>query len=211
MTICVYYKDVLVADGLVTAATNRISSSYQKIGMIYQDKLTGTRSVDPTLLDFPEEFAMYAISGMVSRVNKFLRWFVNTDHPTIDHEDYTEEDSLPIDLEEEYELHVMVIFKDYDIIRMYNSSYLNHCFIDQSKTGLHAIGCGSLSALAINAYDKEALAVDIVKAVITIDIACGGTILKMSFSDECLYDEKSLKLAFKQFIKDSKKPWWKLC
>lgn len=203
MTVCVYHQNVLAADTLATAGTSIVSKSHIKIGMIYQDALTGQRSLNLESLSFPEEFAMYAVAGAAAIVNKFLRWFINTDHPIIDHEDFTGEDVDYIEPEAPFE--AMVIFKDSEVVRLYDSDYLNNTFVDTSSEEITSIGCGSLSALAINAYDPKASSIDIIKAVIQIDIACGGSIATLQFTSESLYDEVNLIKAEK---KQSREKWY---
>lgn len=182
MTICVYYKDVLSSDTLISAGTNIVSISAIKIGMIYEDVESGLRSLNPASLKYPKEFAMYSSAGACSVNNRFLRWFINAEHPLVDHESVTEEDRE--EYQEELEFQAMIIFKDHDIVRTYSSDYYYNYFVDQTKESLCSIGCGSPAALAINNYDENATSTDIVKAVINTDVYCGGNINTLSFSEK---------------------------
>lgn len=205
MTICVYKNGILAADSLATIGTTAVSFSFKKIGMIFEDALTGERALDPELLDFPEEFAMYAIAGSASESDKFLRWFINKDHPVIDHYDSFEKtttDSVDSFVS-------LIIFKNSDIIRRYEDDYQLDKFIDVTKSSFMAIGCGYLAAIAINNYDADASSADIVSSVMQIDIACGGNVNTLSFSTKEYYTKESLKSTCKIIIRNKTSFWQK--
>ena len=193
MTVCVYHNGKLAADSLVTLGNIAGDGKVTKIGMIYEDKVSGVRSTDKSSLDFPVDFAMYAVSGAVRHFSRFLRWFISVDHAGIDHnESITIED--PEDIEDPIE--IMVIFKNHDIVRVYDSEYTRDLFVDLPKEGvIHTVGSGGVIAQAILTYDPTADVEDVIKAVTKVDIYCGGDPSCLSFSDDPEYDEDLLAIA----------------
>lgn len=197
MTVCVYHNDVLAADSRVTLGGTIGNEHVIKIGLIYEDLVSKERSLDKTTLKYPVEFAMYALAGSCRHFNRFLRWFVSVDHAGIDHnESFAPEEVEDID----EAIEVMVVFKNYDFIRLYDQDYTKDVFTDLPKTdSIHTIGSGGLCAQAILTYDPWANLVDVVKAVTKVDVFCGGDIKSLRFGDDPEYDEEELKEASKAF------------
>lgn len=193
MTVCVYHNGKLAADSLVTLGNIAGDGKVTKIGMIYEDIVTGVRSTDKDALQFPVEFAMYAVSGAVRHFSRFLRWFISVDHAGIDHnESITIED--PEDIEDPIE--IMVIFKEHDIVRVYDSDYTRDLFVDLPKEGvIHTVGSGGVIAQAILTYDPTADVEAVIKAVTKVDIYCGGEPSCLEFSEDPEYDEEEITKA----------------
>lgn len=193
MTVCVYHNGKLAADSLVTLGNIAGDGKVTKIGMIYEDLVSGERSTDKDSLQFPVDFAMYAVSGAVRHFSRFLRWFISVDHAGIDHnESITIED--PEDIEDPIE--IMVVFKKHDIVRVYDSDYTRDLFVDLPKEGvIHTVGSGGVIAQAILTYDPTADVEDVIKAVTKVDIYCGGDPSCLSFSEDPEYDQDELTKA----------------
>lgn len=201
MTVCVYHNEQLAADSLVTLGNIAGDGKVIKIGMIYEDLVTGERSTDKTVLKFPKEFAMYAVSGAVRHFSRFLRWFTSVDHAGIDHNE-----SIIIDTPEEIEdpIEIMVIFKDYDIVRIYDSDYTKDLFVDLPKKDvIHTVGSGGIIAQAILTYDPTAELLSVIKAVSKVDIYCGGEPVLLAFSEDPEYDEKEMESFREQHVKET--------
>lgn len=196
MTVCVYHNGKLAADSLVTLGNIAGDGKVTKIGMIYEDLVSGDRSTDKSSLTFPVEFAMYAVSGAVRHFSRFLRWFVSVDHAGIDHND-----SVTIEDPEEIEdpIEIMVIFKGHDIVRVYDSEYTRDLFVDLPKEGvIHTVGSGGVIAQAILTYDPTAAIIDVIKAVTKVDIYCGGEPSLIEFSEDPEYDKDAIEKAQSQ-------------
>lgn len=197
MTVCVYHNDVLAADSLVTLGGLSVNESYVKIGKIYQDVVSKKRSVNKDDLQFPEEFAMYAVAGSLRFIPRFLRWFVTAKHPGVDH-------NLPVLIDDydetEDAIEVMVIFKDYNIVRLYDSEYMRDLFVDYTKNVISAIGAGIESATAILAYDPNASLVDVLEAVKKVQTSCGGQIETLCFGETFVHDKEELEKAKRLYV-----------
>lgn len=184
MTICVYKNGVLASDSRCTLyGEYALTDSYKKLGFIYECQITGERSLYQDNLQAPSYFAMYSFAGDAAATNKFLRWFINVDHPVIDCESSPsfDEDAITTFNPEETELQIIIVFKNKNIVRFYNSNYENHVYIDFKKTDFLTIGSGSIVALGIHTYDSSASAEDILKATIKVVNSCGGEIWTQSF------------------------------
>lgn len=193
MTVCVYHNGKLAADSLVTLGNIAGDGKVVKIGKIYEDLVSGERATDKTTLTFPTEFAMYAVSGSVRHFSRFLRWFITADHAGIDHNDSTIIED-PEDIEDPIE--IMVIFKDHDIVRIYDSDYTRDLFVDLPKEGvIHTVGSGGIIAQAILTYDPSAELINVIQAVTKVDIYCGGEPMLLEFSEDPEYDEAEVQQA----------------
>lgn len=195
MTICVYKDNALYADGRCTTSSGLlISDNYKKVGYIYEDVVTGVRSINKDSLENPELFAMYAFAGQLDHLQKFLRWFVDQEfHPNIDIETDKSFDEISITVQEEVTLQAIVVFKNYDIVREYTSTYEEHLYIDFTKDTFVMIGSGAISALAI--YNSNPL-IDpllLIENVCKTSISCGGTISSVSLNDNKQHTTNLLK------------------
>lgn len=201
MTVCVYHNNVLAADSLATISGTVGNEHVIKIGMVYEDLVSGERSLKKEDLKFPTEFAMYALSGSVRYFSRFLRWFVSVEHAGIDHnENFVVEDIEEVD----DPIEIMVIFKNHDIVRFYDSDYTRDLFVDLPKEdSIHTVGSGGLIAQAVLTYDKTAPLVDVIKSVIKVDIYCGGEVKTLQFGDDPIFDEDELESAKAKLAADS--------
>lgn len=201
MTVCVYHNGVLAADSLATMGGTVGNEHVIKIGMVYEDLVSKERSLNKDELDFPVEFAMYALAGSVRYFSRFLRWFISVDHAGIDHnENFVVEDIEDVD----DGIEIMVIFKNHDIVRLYDSDYTRDLFVDLPKEGsIHTVGSGGLIAQAILTYDKTASLVDVIQSVIKVDIFCGGEVKTLQFTEDPVYDQKELAIAKTEFASES--------
>lgn len=191
MTVCVYHNGVLAGDSLITTGNIASSGPLTKIGMIYEDLVTHERATDPTELKYPVEFAMYALAGCIRQFSRFLRWFISVDHAGVDHNELNPIKD-PENIEDDIE--VMLIFKNLNIVRSYDSKYTQDLFVDIPKDGsVHVIGSGGTAAQAIITYDKQADLTQVIEAVTKVDIYCGGSVSHLSFSVDPCYDAVQLK------------------
>ncbi|AND75273.1 peptidase HslV family [Acinetobacter phage vB_AbaM_ME3] len=201
MTVCVYHNGVLAADSLATMGGTVGNEHVVKIGMVYEDLVSGERSLNKEDLDFPTEFAMYALAGSVKYFSRFLRWFVSVDHAGIDHnENFTVEDIEEVD----DPIEIMVIFKNHDIVRLYDSEYTRDLFVDLPKEdSIHTVGSGGLIAQAILTYDKTAPLVEVIQSVIKVDIFCGGEVKTLQFGEDPVFDSAEVEEAKAKLAADS--------
>lgn len=191
MTVCVYKDGKLSADSLATLGNIKSDGKVVKIGMIYESITTGERSENKDELEYPVEFAMYAVSGSVRYFSRFLRWFISVDHAGIDHNELIDIDDSEV-IEDPIE--IMVIFKNHNIVRVYDSDYPRDVFVDLPKDNtIHTVGSGGVIAQAILTYDPNADLVEVVRAVTRVDIFCGGEPMLLEFSEDPEYDEEEIQ------------------
>lgn len=189
MTVCVYRDGKLAADGLVTMGNIAENKQVIKIGKIWEDAVSGQRSLDKDSLEYPLEFAMYAGSGACRHFSRFFRWFISVDHPGIDHDEYLDiEDSREI----EDPIEMCIIFKHSNIVRMYDNDYTSDVFVDLPKDSIHTIGSGGIIAKAILEYDPKADLNKVIETVSKVDVFCGGNAVIIEFEEDPEYNEEEL-------------------
>ncbi len=180
MTTCVYYRGQLATDKLVVSGPVKYADLFIKTGMIFKDRYTNVKSTNKDELENPVEYAMYGFAGTLRNLSRFLRWFISRDHPHIEHQSHQEvpDDDITDDFE------IIVIFKDKDIIRLYDNQYNKDLFTDFSKEETIALGSGSNLARTLLVYDPEASWEKIFKAVSTVDLQTGSQFEVLSFTKE---------------------------
>jgi len=186
MTICIYKDGVLGADGRTTYTDGTIvTDNAVKIGLIWESKVDGTRSIYKDTLEEPKLFAAYGFAGAAFYMKKFVRWLTTTEHPDIDSENNLDFDACDITLDPDVPMSGMVVFVDYDFVRLYSSEYESHIYLDLPSNELVAIGSGEKIAKAINATNSLMRVDTIITNVAKLNTTCGGLIT--------LYDLNKLK------------------
>ncbi len=212
MTVCIYKNNKIVTDSRCTYQGDYvISDKFKKVGYIYECLSTGTRSLHPENLVHPTFFAMYCLAGMPEQVPKFLRWFIEQPHPDIDDElnECFNDPILTFD-PDDTALQIMVVFKNYDIVRLYSSNYEQHVYIDFKQDDCITIGSGGIAALAIHSYDPSAEPEAIIKSVIDTVNSCGGDVITLEF-DSDLYNYNITYAEEKLTFSEKCKNLWKKC
>lgn len=205
MTICIYSNGTMIADSMITNGDIVESTNFKKVFKVYEDAITGDRSLDKTKLSYPKEFALVAVAGCIKLVSRFLRWFIHADHPFIDHEDH-----IKVEGEEpkEYTLQAIVAFKDKSIVRLYDNDYELDLYVDyEDYPGFHvSIGSGAIIADSVLMHDKSTDLRSAVECAIKLEIHCGGEPYQRSFGDESFdhtLEDLALALSLANFNLDT--------